>query len=57
MGQSKVIEREAQRIVSSSEPANEKLRQIYNRVQQVRTLDYENEKSGKERKQEHLKKK
>ena len=55
IGKSKVIEREAARLVSPGEPANEKLRKIYNRVQQIRVLDYEDEKSEKERKQEHLK--
>jgi len=55
IGKSKVVEREAARLVSPGDTAAEKLRKIYNRVQQIRSLDYEEEKSAKERKQEHLK--
>ena len=55
IGKSKVVEREAARLVSPGDAAGEKLRKIYNRVQQIRSLDYEEEKSAKERRQEHLK--
>jgi hypothetical protein len=55
IGKSKMVEREAVRLVSPGDTAGEKLRKIYNRVQQIRSLDYEEEKLTKERKQEHLK--
>jgi hypothetical protein len=55
IGKSRVVEREAARLVSPGDTASEKLRKIYNRVQQIRSLDYEEEKLAKERKQEHLK--
>ena len=55
IGKSKMVEREAARLVSPGDTAGEKLRKIYNRVQQIRSLDYEEEKLAKERKQEHLK--
>jgi hypothetical protein len=55
IGKSKVVKREAARLVSPGDTAGEKLRKIYYRVQQIRGLDYEEEKLAKERKQEHLK--
>ena len=51
IGNSKMVEREAARLVSPGDTAGEKLRKIYNRVQQIRSLDYEEEKLAKERKQ------
>ncbi len=55
IGKSKAVEREAARLASPADTPSEKLRKIYNRVQQIRSLDYEEQKSAEQRKQEHLK--
>jgi hypothetical protein len=55
IGHSKQIEKEVARIVSSSDSDDAKLRKIYDRVQQVRYLSYEPQKSRKELKQGDLK--
>jgi transglutaminase-like putative cysteine protease len=52
---SKGIEKEAARLVSGADTEEAKLRRIYERVQQVRLVNYEPEKTDKERKQENLK--
>lgn len=49
------LEKELARIVSPSDPPEVKLRKISARVQQIRDLAYEEQKSQKERKQENLK--
>jgi hypothetical protein len=51
---SKVIEREAARLVAANDPDEVKLRKIYARVQQIRAVSFEGEKTDKERKQENL---
>ena len=51
---SKVIEREATRLVTMADPEDTKLRKIYDRVQQIRAVSYEATKTDKERKQENL---
>ncbi len=55
IGHSKEIERETARILSPNDSADTKLRKIYARVQQIRYLSYEAEKSEKQFKQERLK--
>jgi hypothetical protein len=55
LGKSKGIEREAARLVVANDSGEEKLRKIYARVQQIRAVSYESEKTEKERKQENLK--
>src|SRR5260370_18879301 len=49
------MEREATRLIAASDTGEAKLRKIYTRVQQVRAVSYESEKTEKERKQENLK--
>jgi hypothetical protein len=55
MGKSKGIEREATRLIAASDSEEAKLRKIYARVQQIRAVNYESEKTEKERKQGNLK--
>lgn len=55
IGRSKGIERETQRILSSSDSSETKLRKLYTRAQQIRYLSYEPERTEKEHKQENLK--
>jgi len=55
IGKPKSVQREADRLLSQSDSNERKLRKIYDRVQQLRALSYEPEKSKKERKQESLK--
>ena len=55
IGKSKGIQREAARLVAASDSSEAKLRKIYGRVQQIRAVSYESEKTEKERKQENLK--
>ncbi len=55
VGKSKAIEREAARLIAASDSEETKLRKIYARVQQIRAVSYESEKTEKERKQENLK--
>jgi hypothetical protein len=55
IGKSKVIQAEAERLVKPGDPDETKLRQIYERVQQIRSVSYEGSKTEKERKQENLK--
>ena len=52
---SKTIEREAAQLVAGADSDETKLRKIYARVQRVRSLGYEAEKSEKQKKQENLK--
>jgi transglutaminase-like putative cysteine protease len=49
------VRNETERLFSSADSAETKLRKIYARVQQIRALSYEPEKTKKERKQESLK--
>lgn len=55
IGKSKAIQMEAARLVKPEDPDETKLRQIYERVQQIRAVSYEGSKTEKERKQENLK--
>jgi hypothetical protein len=55
IGKPKAVQKEVDRILSRSDSENTKLQKIYARVQQIRALSYEPEKSKKERKQESLK--
>ncbi len=55
IGKSKAIEREAARLVAPSDSDESKLRKIYARVQQIRAVSYEGDKTDKEKKQENLK--
>jgi hypothetical protein len=55
IGKPKVVKQEVDRILSPGDSEETKLRKIYARVQQIRALTYEPEKSKKERKQESLK--
>ncbi len=52
---SKVIEREAARLAAPGDSEEAKLREIYARVQQIRAVSYEADKTEKEKKQENLK--
>lgn len=54
IGKSKAIQNEAARVVEPNDPDETKLRKIYARVQQIRAVSYEAEKSEKEMKQENL---
>jgi hypothetical protein len=54
IGKSKAIEREAARLVAPSDSDEAKLRKIYARVQQIRAVSYEGDKTDKEKKQENL---
>ena len=51
---SKVIDREAAKLVDPKDSEETKLRKIYARVQQIRAVSFEAEKTDKERKQENL---
>ena len=55
IGKHKSVQKEANRLISPADSDDAKLRKIYARVQQIRALTYEPEKSKKERKQESLK--
>jgi hypothetical protein len=55
VGKSKAIEREAARLISPADSPETKMRKIYARVQQIRAVSYENEKTDKELKRENLK--
>jgi transglutaminase-like putative cysteine protease len=55
IGKPKSLQKEAERLLSPGDSDETKLRKIYARVQQIRALSYEPEKSKKERKQESLK--
>ena len=55
IGKSKGIAREAARLVAANDSDEAKLRKIYARVQQIRAVSYESEKTQKEKKQENLK--
>lgn len=52
---SKAVDQEAARLSVANDSGEEKLRKIYARVQQIRAVSYESEKTEKERKQENLK--
>jgi transglutaminase-like putative cysteine protease len=52
---SKAIKREAARLTKPGDPDETKLREIYARVQQIRAVSYEPDKTGKEMKRENLK--
>jgi hypothetical protein len=54
IGKSKVIQSEAARLVNPNDPDEKKLRQIYDRVQQIRAVSYEAAKTDKQLKQENL---
>lgn len=54
IGTSRLVAAEAARIVSPKDPAETKLRKLYARVQEVREVNFENEKTDKQKKQEHL---
>jgi transglutaminase-like putative cysteine protease len=55
IGKPKSVQKEVDRILSPGDSDETKLRKIYARVQQIRALSYQPEKSKKERKQESLK--
>ena len=55
IGKPKSVQKEAERLFSVGDSDETKLRKIYARVQRIRALSYEPEKSKKERKQESLK--
>ncbi|HET8923289.1 MAG TPA: DUF3857 domain-containing protein [Candidatus Acidoferrum sp.] len=55
IGQPKSVRKEIDRLISPADSDETKLRKIYARVQQIRSLNYEPDKSKKERKQESLK--
>ncbi len=55
IGHRKKIEREAQTLVSQSDSPEQKLRKIYERVQQIRNLSWEEAKTAAESKREKLK--
>ena len=55
VGKRKNIQKEAERLLSPGDSDEAKLRKLYARVQQIRALTYEPEKTKKERKQESLK--
>lgn len=55
IGRRKKIEREARALVSDSDSSEQKLRKIYERVQQIRNLSWEEEKTSTENKREKLK--
>lgn len=55
IGKPKDVQKEAERLFSAGDSDETKLRRIYARVQQIRSLSYEQEKTEKERKQESLK--
>jgi len=51
---SKVIDAEVSRLLTPKGSDEASLRKLYVRAQQIRAMDYENSKTGKELKQEHL---
>jgi len=55
IGHSKFVQQVTSQTVSPSDPVDTKLRKIYERVQQVRNLSFEPERTRKELKQENLK--
>jgi transglutaminase-like putative cysteine protease len=55
IGKPKDVRKEVERLVSPGDSDETKLRKIYARVQQIRALSFEPEKTKKERKQESLK--
>jgi hypothetical protein len=55
IGKPKNVQKEVDRILSPADSDETKLRKIYARVQQIRALSYEPEKTKKERKQQNLK--
>jgi hypothetical protein len=55
IGKSKGVEREVARLIAANDSGDSKLRKIYARVQQIRAVSYESEKTEKERRQENLK--
>ena len=55
IGKPKDVQKEAERLFQSGDTEEIKLKKIYARVQQIRALSYEPEKTKKERKQESLK--
>lgn len=55
IGKRKGIEREAQSLVSPGDDAETKLRKLYARVQQIRNLTYERDRTAQEEKREKLK--
>ena len=55
IGKHKGVQKEADRLMSPGDSDETKLKKIYARVQQIRALTYEPEKSKKEKKQESLK--
>jgi Domain of Unknown Function with PDB structure (DUF3857)/Transglutaminase-like superfamily len=54
IGKSRVIQSESARLVNPNDSDEKKLRQIYDRVQQIRAVSYEASKTEKEMKQENL---
>ena len=55
IGKHKSVQKEVGRLISPADSDETKLRKFYARVQQIRALTYEPEKSKKERKQESIK--
>jgi len=55
IGKPKNVQKEVDRILTPGDSDETKLRKIYARVQQIRALSYEPEKTKKERKQQNLK--
>lgn len=55
IGKPKDVQKEAERLFQSGDNEETKLQKIYARVQQIRALSYEPERTKKERKQESLK--
>jgi hypothetical protein len=55
VGKRKAMEREVAQLVDPLDPPEARLRKIYSRVQQIRNLSYERERSDTERKREKLK--
>jgi len=55
IGKPKSVQKEVDRILSPGDTEETKLRKLYARVQQIRALSYEPEKTKKERKQQNLK--
>jgi hypothetical protein len=55
IGKPKNVQKELDRILSPGDSEESKLRKIYARVQQIRAISYEPEKTKKERKQQNLK--
>jgi hypothetical protein len=55
IGRHKSLQKEADRLISPADSDDAKLKKVYARVQQIRALTYEPEKSRKEQKQQGLK--